>query len=176
MGGFWRIFGFVEISVLGLLMVSNSWLNILWMYILPILWLRAGLVLLMWIASLASLQTCLLSWTMILKCKISALGWLWADLCWKMVLVVKVLCSLNLLSKQHTSTSSTIYQHGSTYNHPKADISHFKIIVQDSKQVCREARKAIHMRRTNPALNHNIGKMYIHNIFNISTIFNQLIN
>ena len=41
-----------------------------------------------------------------------------------------------------------------------------KIIDQDSKQVSREAREAIHTRRTNPALNCNIGKMYIPNTFN----------
>ena len=33
-GGFWKIFGFVEMCVLGLLMVPSSWLNIMEMYIL----------------------------------------------------------------------------------------------------------------------------------------------
>ena len=51
-------------------------------------------------------------------------------------------------------------------NHPKANVSHFKISNQDSKQVAREAREAIHIRINNPALNHNIGKMYIIEIIN----------
>ena len=40
------------------------------------------------------------------------------------------------------------------------------IKVQCTKQVSREARETIHIRRTNPALNCNIGKMYIPSIFN----------
>ena len=81
-GRFWRIFGLVEISALGLLMVPSSCLKKLGMYILPLLQLSAGLVLLMCIASLVSLETCLLSWSMILNCDISALGWLSGELCW----------------------------------------------------------------------------------------------
>ena len=64
------------------------------------------------------------------------------------------------------STTSTIYQHSSNHHHPKADISQFKIIDQDSKQFSREAREAIHIKQTNPVLNCNIGKIYIPNIFN----------
>ena len=75
-------------------------------------------------------------------------------------------CLENRIKEHNNSTISAIYQHRSTYNHPKADISHFKITDQDSKQVSREARKAIQIRRTNPVLNYNIGKMYIPNIFN----------
>ena len=44
------------------------------LYILPILELSVGSVLLMCIASLASLDTCLLSLSMILNGEISALG------------------------------------------------------------------------------------------------------
>ena len=33
MGGFWRIYGFVEISVLGLLMVPSSYIQII--YVIP---------------------------------------------------------------------------------------------------------------------------------------------
>ena len=40
-------------------------------------------------------------------------------------------------------------------NNPKANISHFKIIDQDSKQV---AREGIHIRINDPALNCNTGK------------------
>ena len=75
-------------------------------------------------------------------------------------------CLENRVKEHNTSTTSNIYQHSSTHNHPKADISQFKIIDQDSKQVSREAREAIHIQRSNPALNHNLGKMYIPNIFN----------
>ena len=57
----------------------------------------------------------------------------------------------NRIKEHHTSTTSAIYQHNSTYNTHKADISHFKIIDQDSKQVSMEAREAIHIRGTNPA-------------------------
>ena len=58
---------------------------------------------------------------------------------------------------------SSIYQHSVSNNHPRANIFHFKIIDQDSKQV---AREAIHIRINNPAFNCNIGKMYILEIFN----------
>ena len=77
--------------------------------------------------------------------------------------------------KEHSiSTTSTIFQHRTTCNHPKADISQFKILDQDRKQVSREAREAIHIRRNKPALNHNIGKMKIPKIF--SQILNTVNN
>ena len=44
-----------------------------------------------------------------------------------------------------------------------------KIIDQDRKQVSREAREALHIRRNNPALNCNIGNM------NIPKTFNQIL-
>ena len=74
-------------------------------------------------------------------------------------------CLENRIKEHNNSTTSAIYQHNSTYNHPKADMSHFKNINQDSKQVSTEAREAIHIRRTNPGLNLNIGKTYLPNIF-----------
>ena len=64
----------------------------------------------------------------------------------------------NKIMEHNTSTTSAMYQHRSTHYHLKADISHSKIIDQDRKQVSREAREAIHIKRTNPVLNHNIGK------------------
>ena len=76
-------------------------------------------------------------------------------------------CLDNRVKEHYTSISSTIYQHSSIHNHPKADISQFKIIDQDNKQSFREDREAIHIRRSNPALHHNLGKMYIPNIFNL---------
>ena len=65
---------FVESSVLELLSVFQIWLKILGMFILHILQLSAGLFLLMCIASLASLETCFLSWSRILNCDMSTLG------------------------------------------------------------------------------------------------------
>ena len=64
---------FVESSVLEL-SVFQIWLKILGMFILHILQLSAGMFLLMCIASLASLETCFLSWSRILNCDMSALG------------------------------------------------------------------------------------------------------
>ena len=75
-------------------------------------------------------------------------------------------CLENTVKEHNTSTTNAIYQHSSTHNHPKADISQFKVIDQDSKQVSREAREAKYIRRTNPALESNIGRIYIPNIFN----------
>ena len=75
-------------------------------------------------------------------------------------------CLENGIREHNTSTISAIYQHSSPYNHPKADISHFKIIDQDNKQVSSETQETIHIRRTNPALSCNVGKMYIPHIFN----------
>ena len=75
-------------------------------------------------------------------------------------------CLENRIKEHNTSTNNTIYQKSSTHNHPKADISHFKTIDQDNKQIFRKAREAIHIRRINPVPNHNISKMYILNIFN----------
>ena len=70
----------------------------------------------------------------------------------------------------HTVLLQPAQQHSTTCNHPKADISQFKILDQDRKQVSREAREAIKIRRNNPAINHNIGMM------NIPKIFNQILN
>ena len=72
----------------------------------------------------------------------------------------------NRVKQHYTLTTSTICQHSSAQNYPKADIFQFKIIDQDSNQLSRDAREAINIRRTNPVFNHNIGKMYIPNIFN----------
>ena len=59
--------------------------------------------------------------------------------------------------KEHSISSiSTIIQHCTTLNHPKANISQFKIIEQDRKHVSRDAREAIHIRRNNLAFTQNI--------------------
>ena len=70
-------------------------------------------------------------------------------------------------SERHSShVTHTIYIRGESDHHPHANISHFKVINQDSKQVAREAREAIHIMINNPALNHNRVKMFIPEIFN----------
>ena len=70
-------------------------------------------------------------------------------------------CLESRVKEHKTSSNSTIFQYSITHKHPKADISEFTIIDQDKKQVTREASEAIHMRKNNPALSHNIGKMNI---------------
>ena len=67
--------------MLVLFVVPNIWFKSLGMFILPMLQLSAGLCLLICIASLASLETCFLSWSMILDLEISALEWLLMELC-----------------------------------------------------------------------------------------------
>ena len=93
---FWS-FGFVETSTLVLYNVPKIWLKILGMFIWPMLWLSAGLFFLTCMASLASLETCLLSWSVIVNWDIWALGCLWIILCQNIALVDGVLCSLTLL-------------------------------------------------------------------------------
>ena len=75
-------------------------------------------------------------------------------------------CLGNRIKEHRSQIFSAIYQHSVSNHHPKANISHFKIIDQDSKQVAREAREAIHIRINNPDLNCNMGKMYIPEILN----------
>ena len=70
-------------------------------------------------------------------------------------------CLESRIKDHNSSATSAIFQHSSFNTHPKADISQFKIMDQDRKQVSREAREAINIRRNNPALNHNMGKMNI---------------
>ena len=48
----------------------------------------------------------------------------------------------------------------------KANVSQFIIKDQERMQVSREVREAIHIRRNNPVLNCNIGKLHIPKIFN----------
>ena len=154
------------------------------------LWLRAGLLILILMAFLASLATFLLSWSTILKWEMLALDdcWIhcvgklhwrcdycvlwfyslsisWTHLCWRGCNFHqdRTIC-IQCFVQGHIS--SAIYQHCVSNNYPKANISHFKIIDQESKQVAREAREAIHIRINNPALNHDMGKMYIPEIFN----------
>ena len=75
-----------------------------------------------------------------------------------------------MLGKQGQGKQYLIYQHNiptlHSLNHPKVNISQLKIIDQDRKQVSREA---MHLRKYNPALIQNIGKL------NIPKIFNQIL-
>ena len=79
-------------------------------------------------------------------------------------------CLESRVKEQNTSSTRAIFQHCTTHNHTKANISQFKITDQDRKQVSREARKVMHIRRNEPALNCNIGKL------NIPKIFNQILS
>ena len=76
-------------------------------------------------------------------------------------------CLESRVKEHNTSSTRTRFQHSMTNKHTKADISQFTIIDQDRKQVSREAREAIHIRKNNSALNCNIGKMNIPKIFNL---------
>ena len=74
-------------------------------------------------------------------------------------------CFENRIKEHSSHISSTINQHNVSNNHPKANISHFKIIEKDSKHVAWEAWEAIQIRINNSALNCNMEKMYIPEIF-----------
>ena len=64
-------------------------------------------------------------------------------------------CLENRIKEHNSHITSAIYQHSVSNNHPRANIFHFKILDQDSKQVAREAREAIHIRIDNhPQLKH----------------------
>ena len=75
-------------------------------------------------------------------------------------------CLENIVKELNGHVTSVIYKRSVLNNHPWANILHFKIIDQDSKQVAREARDATCIRINNSALSHNTGKMYIPEIFN----------
>ena len=64
------------------------------------------------------------------------------------------------------SDISVIYQYSVSNNQSRGNISHFKIIDQDTKQVAREVREALHIRNNNPAINYNREKLYIPEIVN----------
>ena len=68
--------------------------------------------------------------------------------------------------KEHSkSTTSTILKHCKDFHHPLPSISYFSIIDKDPSQITREAKEAIHIRRLDPNLNQNIGKMSIPHCF-----------
>ena len=68
--------------------------------------------------------------------------------------------------KEHCkSSTSAILKHCTDYHHPLPTISNFNIIDKDPSQVTQEAKEAIHIRRLDPNLNRNIGKMSIPHCF-----------
>ena len=68
--------------------------------------------------------------------------------------------------KEHSkSTTSAILKHCKDFHHPLPSISDFSIIDKDPSQITREAKEAIHIRRLDPNLNRNIGKMSIPHCF-----------
>ena len=68
--------------------------------------------------------------------------------------------------KEHSkSTTSAILKHCKDLHHPLPSISDFNIIDKDPSQITREAKEAIHIRRLDPSLNRNIGKMSIPHCF-----------
>ena len=70
--------------------------------------------------------------------------------------------------KEHSKegTNLAIYQHCITKGHPLPKDDQFKVIDQEKSQIAREAKEAIHIRRADPELNRNVGKLVIPHIFN----------
>ena len=65
--------------------------------------------------------------------------------------------------KEHSkSTTFAILKHCKDFHHPLPSISDFNTIDKDPSQITREAKEAIHIRRLDPNLNRNIGKMSSH--------------
>ena len=68
--------------------------------------------------------------------------------------------------KEHSkSTTSAILKHCKDFHHPLPSINDFSIVDKDPSQVTREAKEVIHIRRLDPSLNRNIGKMSIPHCF-----------
>ena len=68
-------------------------------------------------------------------------------------------CSLGV------DSNSAIYQHCSTKGHPPPNVDQFKVIDQEKSQIACEAKEAIHIRKLDPELNRNVGKMVIPHVF-----------
>ena len=69
------------------------------------------------------------------------------------------------VKERSKSTTSAILKHCKDFHHPLPSISDFSIIDKDPSQITREAKEAIHIRRLDPNLNRNIGKMSIPHCF-----------
>ena len=70
-----------------------------------------------------------------------------------------------ILFKTNGVATSAILKHCKDFHHPLPSISDFNIIDKDPSQITREAKEAIHIRRLDPNLNRNIGKMSIPHCF-----------
>ena len=75
--------------------------------------------------------------------------------------------SLSDRVKEHSKegSNSAIYQHCSSKGHPFPNIDQFKIIDQEKSQIAHEAKEAIHICKSDPELNKNVGKMVIPHVF-----------
>ena len=62
-------------------------------------------------------------------------------------------------------SNSAIYQHCYTEGHPLPNIDQFKVIHQEKSQIACEAKEAIHVRKEDPELNRNVGKVVIPRVF-----------
>ena len=69
--------------------------------------------------------------------------------------------------KEHTKEgfNSAIYQHCFNKGHPLPNIDQFKIIDQEKSQIAQVAKEAIHIRKLDPELNRNVGKLVIPHVF-----------
>ena len=69
--------------------------------------------------------------------------------------------------KEHSKegSKSAIYQHCATKDHPPPNIDQFKVIDQEKSQIAHQAKEAIHIRKLDPELNRNVGKMVIPRVF-----------
>ena len=76
--------------------------------------------------------------------------------------------SLRERVKEHSKegTNSAMYQHCITKGRPLPKVDQFKVIDQGKSQITREAKEAIHIRKSDPELNRNVGKMVIPHVFN----------
>ena len=75
-------------------------------------------------------------------------------------------CLAYRVKERNGHVTSAVYKDNISNNHSQANISNYKLIYQDNKQVAREAGEAIHIRINNSALICNTGKMYIPEICN----------
>ena len=74
--------------------------------------------------------------------------------------------SLSEHIKEHGKEgNSAIYQHHSNKCHLLPKLDHFKVIEQEKSQIACEAKEAIHIRKLDPELYGNVGKMVIPHVF-----------
>ena len=75
--------------------------------------------------------------------------------------------SLRECVKEHSKegTNSAICHHCITKGHTLPKVDQFKVIDQEKSQIAREAKEAIHIRKPDPELNRNVGKMGMPHIF-----------